>query len=41
MKYDLVDKPKKQCHRIFIDEKLAIKVIIIAEKHRYINLEQD
>ena len=27
-RYKLVDQPKKQCNRIFIDEKLAIKVIM-------------
>ena len=27
-KYKLVDELKKQCNRIFIDEKLAIKVIM-------------
>ena len=27
-RYDLVNKPKKQCNRIFIDKKLAIKVIM-------------
>ena len=27
-RYELVDEPKKKCNRIFIDEKLAIKVIM-------------
>ena len=27
-RYELVEEPKKQCNRIFIDEKLAIKVIM-------------
>ena len=27
-RYELVDEPKKQCNRIFVDEKLAIKVIM-------------
>ena len=27
-RYELVEEPKKQCNRIFIDEKLAIKVIV-------------
>ena len=27
-KYELVEEPKKQCNRICIDEKLAIKVIM-------------
>ena len=27
-RYELVEQPKKQCNRIFIDEKLAIKVIM-------------
>ena len=27
-RYELVDEPKKQCNRIFMDEKLAIKVIM-------------
>ena len=35
--YELVEEPKKQCNRIFIDEKLAIKVIM----DWLINLEQD
>ena len=26
-RYKLVDEPTKQCYKIFIDEKLAIKVI--------------
>ena len=27
-RYELVEEPKKQCNRIFIDEKLAIRVIM-------------
>ena len=27
-RYELVEEPKKQCNRIFIDAKLAIKVIM-------------
>ena len=27
-RYELIDKPKKQSKRIFIDKKLAIKVIV-------------
>ena len=31
-RYELVEEPKKQCNRIFIDEKLAIKVIMDCRK---------
>ena len=27
-RYELVEKPKKECNRIFIDEKLSVKVIM-------------
>ena len=27
-RYELVKEPKKQCNRIFIDEKLAVRVIM-------------
>ena len=31
-RYELVDKPKNQPNRIFIDEKLAVKVIRFVEQ---------
>ena len=31
-RYELVDEPKKQCNRIFIDKKLAIRVIMDCRK---------
>ena len=31
-RYELVEEPKKQCNRIFIDEKLAIKEIMDCRK---------
>ena len=40
-RYELVEEPKKEANRIFIDETLAIKVIIDCIQHQIINLEQD
>ena len=40
-RYELVEEPKKQCNRIYIDEQLAIKVIMDFRTNRTIDLEQD
>ena len=40
-KYEVVKEPKKQISRAFVDENLAIKVIVVGKTTSPHNLEQD